>query len=70
MYSAHAMRANRFNMSIQDLETSDLNVRGALKGSHPVNQEYMTYRYPNWATKFFMDGLMLEQHFDKVKNIG
>lgn len=66
----HAVRANRFNMSIQDLETGDLNIRGALKGSHPVNQEYMTYRYPNWATKFFMDGLMLEQHFDKVKNIG
>ncbi|WP_020655383.1 pectate lyase [Massilia niastensis] len=66
----HAVRANRFNMSIQDLETEDCNVRGALKGSHPVNGEYMTYKYPNWATKFFMDGLMLEQHFDKVNNIG
>jgi hypothetical protein len=30
----------------------------------------MTYRYPNWATKFFMDGLMLEQQFDKARNIG
>lgn len=66
----HAVRANRFNMSIQDLETIDPNVRGAIKGSHPVNGEYMTYKYPNWATKFFMDGLMLEQHFDAVKNIG
>ncbi|UUZ51390.1 hypothetical protein LP420_19210 [Massilia sp. B-10] len=44
--------------------------RGALKGSHPVNGGYMTYKYPNWATKFFMDGLMLEQHFDKITNIG
>lgn len=69
-FKQHAVRANRFNMSIQDLETGDLNVRGALKGSHPVNGEYMTYRYPNWATKFFMDGLMLEQHFDTAKNIG
>ena len=67
---SHARRANRFNMSIQDLETGDANVRGAIKGSHPVNGGYMTYRYPNWATKFFMDGLMLEQQFDKVKNIG
>jgi uncharacterized protein YyaL (SSP411 family) len=65
-----AIRANRFNMSIQDLQTGDLNVRGALKGSHPVNGDYMTYRYPNWATKFFMDGLMLEQQFDKARNIG
>jgi len=66
----HARRANRFNMSIQDLCTDDLNVRGALKGSHPVNGGYMTYRYPNWATKFFMDGLMLEQLYDKIDNIG
>lgn len=66
----HAVRANRFNMSIQDLETDNLNVRGALRGSHPINGGYMTYRYPNWATKFFMDGLMLEQQFDKVANIG
>jgi hypothetical protein len=66
----HAKRANRFNMSIQDLSTGDERVRGALKGSHPVNGGYMTYKYPNWATKFFMDGLMLEQHFDKIANIG
>ncbi|MFL9923600.1 pectate lyase [Herbaspirillum lusitanum] len=66
----YARRANRFNMSIQDLRTDNLNVRGALKGSHPVNGSYMKYRYPNWATKFFMDGLMLEQLFDKVDNIG
>ena len=66
----HAKRANRFNMSIQDLSTGDERVRGALKGSHPINGGYMTYKYPNWATKFFMDGLMLEQHFDKIANIG
>lgn len=66
----HARRANRFNMSIQDLATSDARVRGALKGSHPINGEYMTYKYPNWATKFFMDGLMLEQQFDRAPNIG
>lgn len=65
-----AQRANRFNMRIQDLTTTNLNVRGGIKGSHPVNGGYMTYKYPNWATKFFMDGLMLEQLFDKVGNIG
>jgi hypothetical protein len=68
--SAHAQRANRFNMQVQDLTSSDLNVRGGVKGSHPVNGGYMAYRYPNWAAKFFMDGLMLEQLHDKVDNIG
>lgn len=66
----HAKRANRFNMSIQNIETLDPKIRGALKGSHPINGHYMRYRYPNWATKFFMDGLMLEQHIDHIDNIG
>lgn len=34
-------------------------VRGGIKGSHPVWQRYMYLRYPNWSTKFFADGLML-----------
>lgn len=66
----NAVRANRFNMSIQDLQTPDGNIRGGIKGSHPVGGGYMTWRYPNWAAKFFMDGLMLEQLIDKVDNIG
>ncbi|AZP12234.1 hypothetical protein [Undibacterium parvum] len=66
----YAKKANRFNMSIQNLTTDDLKIKGALKGSHPINGGYMTYRYPNWATKFFMDGLMLEQFFEKINNVG
>jgi uncharacterized protein YyaL (SSP411 family) len=66
----HAKRANRFNMSIQNIDTDFLEVRGAMKGSHPINGGYMTYRYPNWAAKFFMDGLMLEQHLERISNIG
>lgn len=66
----HARKANRFNMSIQNLQTMDPKIRGAMKGSHPINGIYMSYRYPNWATKFFMDGLMLEQQFDHIDNIG
>jgi hypothetical protein len=66
----HAQRANRFNMGVQDLSAANLNVRGGIKGSHPINGGYMTYRFPNWAAKFFMDGLMLEQLHEKIENIG
>ncbi len=66
----NARRANRFNMSIQDLRAPDLAIRGALKGSHPINGGYMTWRYPNWAAKFFMDALMLEKLFDRIEDIG
>jgi hypothetical protein len=35
--------------------------RGAIKGSFPTNGKYLTYLYPNWATKFCMDSNMLEK---------
>jgi uncharacterized protein YyaL (SSP411 family) len=66
----NARRANRFNMSIQDLTHADPALRGALKGSHPISGGYMTWRFPNWAAKFFMDALMLERLNDRVSEIG
>ena len=65
----NARAANRFNMSIQNLEGAD-ETRGALKGSHPIGEEYMTWRYPNWAAKFFVDALMFEHLYSKLDNIG
>lgn len=65
-----AIKANRFNMSIQDLRATDPGIRGALKGSHPIDGYYMRYKYPNWAAKFFMDGLMLEHLYQVVDDIG
>jgi hypothetical protein len=55
-----ADRATRFNLSIQDLSTTDAGVRGGMPGSHPRSGGYMKNRYPNWAAKFFMDALMLQ----------
>ena len=66
----HAIAANRFNMSVQDLDARNPGVRGGMPGSFPINGGYMTYRYPNWAAKFFMDALMLEALGGKVTNLG
>ena len=68
-FERHAVAANRFNMRVQDLRQRDPNRAGALKGSHPIDEEYMTWRYPNWATKFFADALMLELR-PEVQNLG
>jgi hypothetical protein len=35
------------------------NVHGALAGSFPVYGRYAPVQYPNWATKFLADALML-----------
>ncbi len=59
-----AGRANRINLSVQDLGAPDPGVRGGIPGSHPRGGGYMTHRYPNWAAKFFMDALMLQLRAD------
>jgi uncharacterized protein YyaL (SSP411 family) len=33
-------------------------IRGALAGSYPIYGRYAPFRFPNWATKFLVDGLM------------
>lgn len=65
-FRIHAERANRFNMRTQKLDARSPELRGAIKGSFPVDGGYMTYRCPNWAAKFFMDALMLEQGFERA----
>lgn len=59
-YRLAAAVANRFVrrtvMTIGPAET-----RGAVKGSFPVSGDYCAYQYPNWAAKFFIDALLLEQ---------
>lgn len=54
-------RATRLLKQLQDCRTGNLNIRGAIKGSHPVWGRYAFGMYPNWATKFFMDALMMEE---------
>jgi len=39
--------------------TGPAEIRGAIKGSHPVWGRYAPLGYPNWPTKFFVDALLL-----------
>ena len=47
--------------ALQSLESPLPEVRGALGGSFPLLGEYMRAGYPNWATKYFIDALMLQE---------
>jgi hypothetical protein len=51
--------ANRYLRTALHVD-GDLDVRGAVKGSYPVDGEYDPWVYPNWATKFMVDAAMLE----------
>ncbi len=59
LYRNAASRALRFVKSTQSLDGENPNTRGGIKGSHPINGGYHPWQYPNWATKFYADALML-----------
>ncbi len=42
--------------------------RGAVKGSFPVSGGYVTFQYPNWASKFFIDAISLEKELREKKS--
>ena len=56
-----ARKSLEFVMSVQDIKTSDKNVNGAIKGSHPIWGKYTPLAYPNWATKFFIEAMLLKE---------
>jgi hypothetical protein len=58
-YREAAYAANRFVR--RSMKTAGLAAtRGAIKGSFPVDGQYGTYQYLNWACKFFVDAQLLE----------
>lgn len=59
-YLEAAVAANRFVRRTINLDGPP-EVRGAVKGSFPISGGYCTYEYPNWAAKFLIDSLLLEQ---------
>ncbi|MBV9388017.1 MAG: hypothetical protein JOZ78_16460 [Chroococcidiopsidaceae cyanobacterium CP_BM_ER_R8_30] len=54
-----AVNSLHYVMSCQDICSSDWNIHGGIKGSQPIWGRYTRLSYPNWATKFFIDGLLM-----------
>jgi len=64
-YFQSVYKINNYLKSLQNIETEDRNIHGAVKGSFPIWGRYMIFRYPNWAVKFFIDALL---HEEKILN--
>ena len=60
-----ADRSLEYVMSVQDINTSNKDVCGAIKGSHPIWGKYTPLAYPNWATKFFIDAMLLREQVQR-----
>ena len=50
----------RFVKATQSLEGTDVDTLGGIKGSFPLDGGYHPWQYPNWATKFYADALMMD----------
>lgn len=58
-YRDGVRRINRFLKTTQTLTGPDAE-RGGIKGSHPISGGYHPWQYPNWAAKYFVDAMMME----------
>ncbi|MCI0621712.1 MAG: hypothetical protein L0387_08590 [Acidobacteria bacterium] len=52
--------------ALQTLDSTDPGINGALAGSFPFFGCYMTAGYPSWATKFFVDALILQDRLSST----
>ena len=59
-YQQATTRILGFVKRTQRLSSSDADTRGGIKGSHPIDGGYHPWQYPNWATKFYADALMMD----------
>lgn len=62
-YRSTAIRAMDYVMHHQDIHAGNLDIRGAIKGSHPIWGKYAPLSFPNWPAKFFIDAMLLRNRW-------
>ena len=55
-----ALRLIDYVKATQIVDCTNPGIRGAIPGSYPIWGGYTRFAYPNWATKFFIDALLLK----------
>lgn len=60
-YLGAAKKINDFVKSTQDLNSRNSGIRGGIKGAYPLYGWYAPFCWINWAAKFFIDALMIEE---------
>ncbi|WP_404301676.1 hypothetical protein [Alicycliphilus denitrificans] len=60
VYREHADQLVNYLKAHQQMQSDNPAMEGALAGSYPLFGGYMRAGYPNWATKYLLDALMLQ----------
>jgi hypothetical protein len=63
-YREAADRLIDFLKALQSLDPGLPGAQGAIPGSFPLLANYQSLGYPNWATKYFLDGLMAQHRLE------
>jgi len=69
-FSEAASKVNGFLIARQDRSSSNPGLRGGIRGSYPIHGAYGKWRVLNWATKFFVDALLIETDADALDHRG
>jgi len=56
-----AIKMSDYLKSLQKLSSGNGGINGGIKGSHPIWGKYQRFEYPNWAAKFFIDLILLQE---------
>ncbi|MBF0445725.1 MAG: hypothetical protein HQL68_09045 [Magnetococcales bacterium] len=68
-YQEAGNRLLNYLKALQQTHNPDPNITGALAGSFPILLgSYMRAGYPNWATKYLLDGLLLQDRLEISNN--
>ncbi len=67
VYRQAADRLVNYLKGLQQIDSALPEINGALAGSFPLFGQYMRGGYPNWATKYLLDALLLQ---DDVNTAG
>jgi hypothetical protein len=62
-YKQAVIRAMDYVIGCQDINTENLDIRGAIKGSQPIWGRYAPLSFPNWPAKFFVDAMLLRSRW-------
>ena len=72
-YLDGAKKLNNYLKSCQTLDDNDINISGGIPGSQPIygdilrGRGYSRLTFINWAAKYFIDSLLLEEMAEKGK---
>ena len=65
-YRTQADKLVNYLKGLQLLKSDDAALIGAISGSFPLLASYMRAGYPNWATKYFIDALLMQHRHEQL----